>query len=78
MFDAIRKETMDPLVYTIAEFQRAHRLGHSKFYTLRKEGLAPRVVEIGGKKVIYGEDAAAWRRKMAELSAAKIAEAAPA
>jgi hypothetical protein len=75
MFNAIRKNTMDPLVYTIAEFNRTHRIGHSKFYTLKKEGLAPRVVDLNGKKVIYGEDAAAWRRKMAELSAAKGANA---
>jgi predicted DNA-binding transcriptional regulator AlpA len=67
---------MDPIAYTITEFQRAHKIGHSKFYELKKEGLAPRVVEIGGKRVIFGEDAAAWRRRMAELSAAKSPEAA--
>ena len=62
---------MEKLVYTLKEFQEAHRIGHSKFYELRKKGLAPRIVDLDGKKLIYGTEAARWREMMQERSEAR-------
>jgi hypothetical protein len=65
---------MDPIAYTLREFQAAHKIGHTEFYDLVNRGLAPRITDVDGKKLIFGEHAADWRRKMAELSE-KSAEA---
>lgn len=64
----------DPAAYTPIEFRQTHKLGHSKYHELKKLGLGPRETIIGRKHLIFGEDAAAWRRRMTALSAAKVSE----
>jgi hypothetical protein len=49
-------------VYTIQEFQKEFRVGHSSYYKLRAMGLGPVETELPGikKRVITGENAAKW------------------
>jgi hypothetical protein len=48
--------------FTINEFCDAHRISRSKFYLLRKQGLAPEITDIAGKQLIFVEHAAKWRK----------------
>jgi hypothetical protein len=66
----------DPISYTLKGFQAAHNIGHTKYYQLKSRGLAPRETVIDGKHLIFGEDAAAWRRKMRDLSEKSVEAAA--
>jgi len=56
--------------FKIAEFCAAHRISRSKFYILKAKGLAPRITDVDGARIITVEDAAAWRRERAEAAAA--------
>jgi hypothetical protein len=48
--------------YSIGEFCRPHSLTPYLFYKLQREGLAPRVMLVGARKLISAEAAAKWRR----------------
>ena len=55
-------DTGEPkLAYGIREFCRLHDISASYFYKLEKKGLAPRVVQLGARRLITAEDAAKWR-----------------
>jgi hypothetical protein len=56
--------------YSIREFCHDHGIGRTLLYFLGKEGKGPRVMKVGGKLLISDEDAAAWRKAMAESSVA--------
>jgi hypothetical protein len=47
--------------YTVDEFCDAHRISRSKLYELWAAGIGPRFIQIGTKKIISIEAAAAWR-----------------
>jgi hypothetical protein len=51
------------LAFTIQEFCDAHRLSRSKYYELKKLGLAPAETRVLDKIIITFESAAAWRRR---------------
>jgi hypothetical protein len=51
-----------PAAYSIAEFCRAHRISQSMYFKLRGQGLGPREMSVGSRKLISLEAAAAWRR----------------
>jgi hypothetical protein len=55
--------------FTIAEFCAAHDLSRAFFYLLRKAGRGPRIMNVGARRLISIEAAAAWRRQM-EVKAA--------
>jgi predicted DNA-binding transcriptional regulator AlpA len=55
---------------TIPEFCEEHRISTAFFYKLKKDGKAPRVTELGARRIVTDEDAAAWRKAMAEASVA--------
>jgi hypothetical protein len=55
--------------FTINEFCEAHRISRSKFYELRRTGLAPHITDLAGKQVITIESASAWREAMTQNSA---------
>ena len=58
----VEQGVVEPLVYTVQEFAKAHRLSRSKVYELLKQGLGPRFMTgVGERKLITREDAAAWR-----------------
>jgi hypothetical protein len=52
-----------PVCYTIKEFCRAHRLGVSTYYELKKLGLGPREKRIFSRVIITDEAAAEWRAR---------------
>jgi hypothetical protein len=68
-------ETMDTKASTIPEFCKQHRFSVAFFYKLKDAGKAPRVTNIGARRIITDEDAAAWRKAMAEASSDQAAAA---
>jgi hypothetical protein len=67
-------EQQSRAAYTINEFCDAHRISRGKLYQLWAEGIGPRWVNVGKKRIISVEAAAAWRieseRKATRASAA--------
>lgn len=59
---------LDRAAYTIAEFCEAHRISRSKLYQLWQAGAGPAFKNIGTKKIITTEAAAAWRRQDETIS----------
>lgn len=57
--DASGNVAADP----IPEFCRQHRIGVATYYKL-PQGMRPREIQIGRKKLISREAAAEWRRRM--------------
>jgi predicted DNA-binding transcriptional regulator AlpA len=49
---------------SIDEFCAAHGISRSMFYKLEKQGLAPRVMYVGSRRLISDEAGADWRRLM--------------
>jgi hypothetical protein len=58
--------------YTIQEFCHAHRLSRSKLYQMWDEGIGPRWMYVGTKRLISDEAAADWRREREQAAAAKL------
>jgi hypothetical protein len=54
-----------PVAFTIAEFCDAHHISESYYYELRAAGLGPREIQLGTRRIISAEDAAAWRAERA-------------
>jgi hypothetical protein len=52
-----------PMVFTVAEFCRAHRISVAFFYKLRSQGLTPAEMRVGNRVLISTEAAARWRRQ---------------
>jgi hypothetical protein len=48
--------------YSIREFCRRHSLTPYLFYKLQRDGQAPKVMIVGGRKFISAEAAAKWRK----------------
>ena len=57
------RSSLDRVAYTIAEFCESHRISRSKLYQLWHAGTGPAFKNIGRKKIITTEAAAAWRRQ---------------
>ena len=49
--------------YSIKEFCRRHGISESFYFKLKKQGLGPREMEAGTRKLISKEAAADWRSK---------------
>jgi predicted DNA-binding transcriptional regulator AlpA len=56
-------EHMTPLAFTIVEFCHLHRISRATFYNMVKAGVAPRVMVVGGRKLVSAEAAADWRKE---------------
>ena len=53
------------VVYTIAEFCKAHGISKSGFYLLEKKNLTPRMMHVGTKRRLISVEAAEeWRKAM--------------
>jgi hypothetical protein len=50
------------LAFSIVEFCELHGISRAHYYNLKKVGLAPLEMHLGGRKAISIEAAAAWRR----------------
>jgi hypothetical protein len=59
---------MEPMLYRVRDFCAAHAISPVTFYKLLAQGQGPRITRIGGGTFISADDAAAWRRKMAEAT----------
>lgn len=64
---------METKASTIPEFCEQHRFSVAFFYKLKEAGKAPRVTNVGARRIITDEDAAAWRKAMAEASQQVVA-----
>jgi predicted DNA-binding transcriptional regulator AlpA len=60
---------MTKLAFSVSEFCEAHSLSRSLFYKLLAQGKGPRLSKAGNRTLIMSEDAADWRRRIAEESA---------
>ena len=54
---------------TVEEFCRRHNISRTSFYELLKDGLGPRCLRIGSRRLISREAAADWRRQMEQQAA---------
>jgi hypothetical protein len=61
-------DDMEPMLYRVRDFCAAHGISPVTCYKLLGHGQGPRITRIGGGTFISAEDAAAWRRKMAEAT----------
>lgn len=59
---------MNSKASTIPEFCKQHRFSVAFFYKLKEAGKAPRVTNLGARRIITEEDASVWRKAMAEAS----------
>lgn len=50
--------------YSINKFCEAHGISRAKFYLLIKEGLAPKIMQVGRRRLISIESAKQWRKDM--------------
>jgi hypothetical protein len=57
--------------YSIAEFCEASRISLSTFHALKRQGLGPREMEIGGSIRISHEARLDWKREMEARAASK-------
>jgi predicted DNA-binding transcriptional regulator AlpA len=53
---------------TIEQFCADHSISRATFYNLIQAGKAPRIMKVGGKRLVSVEAASAWREAMAEAS----------
>lgn len=58
------------LAFSISEFCEYHGISRAHFYNIAKTGVGPRMMEVGGRKIISQEAAEAWRREREAASAA--------
>lgn len=54
---------MEKQALSIPEFCAAHGLSRSFYFLLRKDGLGPREMRVGGRVLISCEAASDWRRE---------------
>ena len=55
---------------SIKSFCESHSISRNLFYTLKAQGLAPKMMNLGRRKLITEEAAAEWRQKMQSQSSA--------
>ena len=67
--DIIQASTTERKASTIDEFCEEHRISRAFFSKLKKLGQAPRITSLGSRRTITIEDAAAWRRAIADDAA---------
>ena len=54
---------MEKFAYSIKEFCFQHDISRSKFYDLLKNDLAPKMMQVGRRRLISVEAAKEWRDK---------------
>jgi predicted DNA-binding transcriptional regulator AlpA len=64
--EAARIPANAKLAFTIREFCELHNIAVSFFYELQKRGLAPRVMELGARRLVSVEEAKRWRERVTE------------
>jgi predicted DNA-binding transcriptional regulator AlpA len=64
-----RSPLMQKLAFSVSEFCEAHSISRSLFYKLLSNGKGPRLSRVGNRRLVTAEDAAEWRRSLAEGTA---------
>jgi hypothetical protein len=73
-----RKPVTDQaLALSIAGFCRAHGISESMYFKMRAQGLGPREMIVGTRKLISQEAASEWRAAREAASSAKAKQPAP-
>ena len=54
--------------YDVDEFASRHRISRATVYNLWKRGLGPKYMQVGSRRLISREAAAAWRRQMERVA----------
>jgi hypothetical protein len=67
---SVRGPPVARAVYSIREFCRAHGISEAMYFKLKSQGLGPREMEVGSRRFISFEAAAAWRREREAAGAA--------
>ena len=62
---------MEKLAFSIKEFCFQHDISRSKFYDLLRNGLAPKLIKLGKRRLISVEAAKEWREMSTEKSGCK-------
>lgn len=68
--DSIQASVTGRKASSIDEFCAEHGISRAMFYKLRAQGKAPRLMEVGARKLVSVEAAAAWRREREAAGAA--------
>ena len=58
-----------PGAFSIAEFCEAFRLSESMYFKLRTQGLGPREMQVGTRRMISFDAAARWQRERERATA---------
>ncbi len=56
----------ESMTYTIEEFCEAFKVSRSTFYVFEKQGLMPRMMQVGRRRLITKEAAQEWVKRMEE------------
>ena len=54
---------MDRQAFTIKEFCQSHGFSRAHYFNLQKDGLGPRTMQVGKRRLISVEAAADWHRE---------------
>ena len=61
---------VEPVIYTVPEFCRAHRISRSKLYMLINDGQGPQFMTgVGNRRLVTREAAAKWRAERSQRTA---------
>jgi hypothetical protein len=63
MLKKIVTESSQALAFSVAEFCSLHRISRAYFYKITRNGVGPRIMVVGGRKLISQEAARDWRRE---------------
>jgi hypothetical protein len=63
-----RSPVLPPSAMSIPEFCDRHRISQAFFYLLKERGQAPKIMELGHRRLITCEEAARWREERVAAS----------
>jgi hypothetical protein len=74
MYKPIRTTDLRPtpaaLAYSVNDFCALHHISRAYFYKILNLGIGPRIMTVGGRKLISHEAATDWRREREQNVAA--------
>ena len=59
-----QQESRKDGTYTVTQFCKSHHISRSMFYKLLQQGLGPRLMAVGRRRLVSIEAAADWRQQM--------------
>jgi hypothetical protein len=64
---------MEQLAFSVDEFCRLHRISRASLYNYWTDGVGPRVMRVGKRRLISAEAAEEWRRSREAAASEKTA-----